>query len=57
MKVTAKSNGTPPLAGAEAFARLLVKVMAKKPELKLVDSAPAVAELAKHGDLHKIANC
>lgn len=37
MKVTAKSNGTPPLAGDEAFARLLVKVMAKKPDLKIVE--------------------
>lgn len=56
-KIKATSTGTPPLAGAEAFSRLLVKVMAKRPDLKLVDSAPAVAELAKHGDLHKIANC
>lgn len=35
-KVTARSTNTPPLSGAEAFARLLVAVMAKRPELKVV---------------------
>ena len=36
-KVTARSTNTPPLSGAEAFARLLVAAMAKKPELKVVE--------------------
>ena len=57
MKVKATSTNTPPLSGAEAFARLLAAAMAKRPELKLVDSVQVVAELAKHSDLHKIANC
>lgn len=35
-KVTARSTNTPPLSGAEAFARLLVAAMAKKPELKVI---------------------
>lgn len=38
MKVTVKSNGTPPLAGAEAFARLLAAVVAKRPELRVVET-------------------
>ena len=37
-KVTARSTNTPPLSGAEAFARLLVAAMAKKPELKVVEA-------------------
>lgn len=37
MKVTAKSSGTPPLSGADAFARLLAAAMAKRPELKVVE--------------------
>lgn len=37
MTVTAKSTGTPPLSGADAFARLLVAVMAKLPDLKAVE--------------------
>lgn len=37
MKVKARSTNTPPLYGAEAFARLLAAVMAKKPELKIVE--------------------
>jgi len=36
MKVTAKSAGTPSPALAGAFVHLLVAVVAKKPELKLV---------------------
>lgn len=37
MKVTARSTNTPPLSGAEAFGRLLAAVMAKKPELRVVE--------------------
>ena len=37
MKVTAKSAGTPSPALAGAFVRLLVAVVAKRPELKLVE--------------------
>lgn len=36
MKVKAKSTGTPPLPGADAFARLLVASMEKRPDLQLV---------------------
>lgn len=37
MKVKATSSGTPPLSGAEAFARLLVAATEKKPVLRVVD--------------------
>ena len=37
MKVKARSEGIPPLSGAEAFARLLMAAMAKRPELKVVE--------------------
>lgn len=56
-KVKATSTGTPALAGAAAFASLLAASMAKKPELKLVEPEPGVAELAKPANLHKYANC
>ena len=36
MKVKATSAGTPPLSGAEAFARLLAAAMEKKPVLRVV---------------------
>lgn len=40
MKVKATSTGTPPLSGAEGFARLLVAAMEKKPVLKVVEGMP-----------------
>lgn len=40
MKVKASSTGTPPLSGAEAFARLLVAAMDKKPVLRVVEDTP-----------------
>ena len=36
MKVKTRSEGTPPIQAAEAFARLLVAAMVKRPELKVV---------------------
>lgn len=41
MKVKATSAGTPPLSGAEAFARLLVAVVEKKPVLRVVEKTQA----------------
>lgn len=41
MKVAIKSIGTPPLTGAEAFARLLAAVAAKRPKLKVVEKEKA----------------
>lgn len=46
MKVKASSTGSPPLSGAEAFARLLVATMEKKPALQVVATKPQQA--AKH---------
>lgn len=43
MKVKATSTGTPPLSGAEAFARLLAASMAKRPELKIVEKKEKAA--------------
>lgn len=40
MKVKATSTGTPPLSGAEAFARLLAAAIEKKPVLRVVENAP-----------------
>ena len=42
-KVKATSSGTAPLAGAEAFARLLAAVVAKRPELKLIEKKDKAA--------------
>lgn len=44
MKVKATSAGTPPLSGAEAFARLLAAAMEKKPVLRVVESAPPIKQ-------------
>lgn len=38
MKIKATSTGTPPLSGAEAFARLLVAAMENKPVLRVVEN-------------------
>lgn len=38
--VKASSTGTPPLSGAEAFARLLAAAVEKKPVLHVVENAP-----------------
>lgn len=40
MKVKATSAGTPPLSGAEAFARLLAAAMEKKPVLRALTQPP-----------------
>ena len=40
MKVKATSTGTPPLSGAEAFARLLAAAMEKKPVLRVLEAVP-----------------
>ena len=42
MKVKATSTGTPPLSGAEAFARLLVAMVEKKPVLRVVEKSPSM---------------
>lgn len=47
-KVTARSTNTPPLSGAEAFARLLAAVMAKKPDLKVVEPIPERGTLRRY---------
>lgn len=51
MKVKASSTGTPPLSGAEAFARLLVAAIEKKPVLKVVENMPGKSKprREKHG--------
>lgn len=51
MKVKATSTGTPPLSGAEAFARLLVAAMEKKPVLRVVENASTKSKSRreKHG--------
>lgn len=50
MKVKAKSTGTPPLPGADAFARLLAAAVGKKPELKLV--RPTAGEESQRQTAH-----
>lgn len=35
-KITVTTTGTPPLEGAEAFARWMAEALNKKPDLKLV---------------------
>ena len=40
MKVKATSTGTPPISGAEAFARLIWAAMGKKPALQVVTTKP-----------------
>lgn len=36
MKIKARSTGAPPISGAEAFARLLVAMVEKRPILRVV---------------------
>lgn len=48
MKVKATSTGTPPLSGAEPFARLLAAAMEKKPVLRVVENARK-SRREKHG--------
>lgn len=48
MKIKAASIGAPPLTGAEAFARLLVAMVEKRPVLRVVNSEKSTEPKPRH---------